>query len=64
VGPPATVQGAEALQAGAAVGWRWNGRDVLIADGSYVSMPDTPRNRASYPQPVVQQPGGRSRVPV
>jgi Transposase DDE domain len=45
------------LQAGAAQEWRWNGRDVYIADGSHVSMPDTPQNQASYPQPVVQQPG-------
>src|SRR3954470_23130200 len=45
------------LQATAADGWKWNGRDVFIADGSYLSMPDTPENRAAYPQPVVQQPG-------
>jgi Transposase DDE domain len=48
---------AEELQAGAAESWKWNGRSVFIADGSYVSMPDTPQNRAVYPQPVVQQPG-------
>jgi hypothetical protein len=30
---------------------------VFIADGSHVSMPDTPENQAAYPQPVVQQPG-------
>ena len=35
----------------------WNGRSVFIADGSHVSMPDTPENQARYPQPVVQQPG-------
>src|SRR4051794_20436805 len=45
------------LQAAAAAEWKWNGRSVFIADGSYLSMPDTPENRASYPQPVVQQPG-------
>jgi hypothetical protein len=45
------------LQAAAAEEWKWNGRDVFIADGSHVSMPDTPENQASYPQPVVQQPG-------
>lgn len=45
------------LQAGAVEEWRWNGRSVFIADGSHVSMPDTPENRAIYPQPVVQQPG-------
>ena len=38
-------------------GWKWNGRSVFIADGSHVWMPDTPENRAVYPQPVVQQPG-------
>jgi Transposase DDE domain len=45
------------LQAAAAAEWKWNGRSVFIADGSYLSMPDTPENRAVYPQPVVQQPG-------
>jgi hypothetical protein len=45
------------LQAAAAEDWKWNGRSVFVADGSYLSMPDTPENRATYPQPVVQQPG-------
>lgn len=48
---------AQQLQAGLPEGWKWNGRSVFIADGSHVSMPDTPQNQASYPQPVVQQPG-------
>jgi Transposase DDE domain len=48
---------ARELQAGAADQWKWNGRSVFIADGSHVSMPDTPENQAAYPQPVVQQPG-------
>src|SRR6266849_3126463 len=48
---------AQELQAGAADGWKWNGRSVFIADGSHVSMPDTPENQASYPQPPQQQPG-------
>jgi hypothetical protein len=30
---------------------------VFIADGPHVSMPDTPENRASYPQPPTQQQG-------
>src|SRR5580704_12379359 len=30
---------ARELQAGAAEGWRWNGRSVFIADGSHLSMP-------------------------
>jgi hypothetical protein len=37
--------------------WKWNGRNVFVADGSHVSMPDTPDNQAAYPQPVVQQEG-------
>src|SRR5215469_14608405 len=48
---------ARELQAAAAREWKWNGRDVLIADGSHVSMPDTPENQAAYPRPPAQQPG-------
>jgi Transposase DDE domain len=48
---------AQQLHADLPDGWRWNGRNVFIADGSHVSMPDTPENQAVYPQPVVQQPG-------
>src|SRR5438067_4527413 len=48
---------AQQLQAGLPEGWKWNGRNVFIADGSHVSMPDTPENQARYPQPVVQQDG-------
>ena len=48
---------AEELQAAAAEQWKWNGRNVFIADGSHVSMPDTPENQAVYPQPPTQQPG-------
>ena len=48
---------ARELQAGTADEWKWNGRNVFIADGSHVSMPDTPENQAVYPQPPTQQPG-------
>src|SRR4051812_2329333 len=48
---------AQQLQAGAADAWTWHGRSVFIADGSHVSMPDTPENQARYPQPPTQQPG-------
>jgi hypothetical protein len=48
---------AQQLQASLPEGWKWNGRNVFIADGSHVSMPDTPANQAGYPQPVVQQSG-------
>ena len=37
--------------------WKWNGRDVFIADGSHVSMPDTQQNQAAYPQVYNQKPG-------
>src|SRR5436190_21838875 len=48
---------AQQLQASAADAWKWNGRSVFIADGSHLSMPDTPENQAEYPQPPTQQPG-------
>jgi hypothetical protein len=48
---------AQQLQDGLPEGWKWHGRNVFIADGSHVSMPDTEENQAGYPQPVVQQPG-------
>src|SRR6516165_1488256 len=44
-------QTATELQAAAAEPWKWNGRNVFIADGTHVSMPDTAENQASYPQP-------------
>jgi hypothetical protein len=37
--------------------WRWKGRRVKIADGTTVSMPDTPTNQAAYPQSPSPQPG-------
>jgi hypothetical protein len=48
---------AQELQASVADWWKWNGRSVFIADGSHVSMPDTPENQAAYQQPRQQQPG-------
>jgi hypothetical protein len=48
---------AQELQSSAAEAWKWNGRSVFIADGSSVSMPDTPENQARYPQPPAQEPG-------
>jgi hypothetical protein len=52
-----TRRTAQQLQDGLPQGWKWHGRDVYIADGTHVSMPDTQENQASYPQPVVQKPG-------
>jgi hypothetical protein len=48
---------ARQLQDGLPQGWKWNGRDAYIADGSHVSMPDTPPNQAAYPQVYNQKPG-------
>jgi hypothetical protein len=48
---------AQPLQQSLPPAWKWNGRNVFIADGSHVSMPDTPDNQAAYPQPVVPQEG-------
>jgi len=48
---------AEELQGSLPEGWKWNGRNVFIADGSHVSMPDTQENQAAYPQPQAQRPG-------
>jgi hypothetical protein len=38
-------------------GWRWRGRVVKLADGTGISMPDTPGNQACYPQPCMQAKG-------
>jgi Transposase DDE domain len=37
--------------------WRWKGRPVKVADGTTLSMPDTPANQQAYPQPSSQKPG-------
>jgi hypothetical protein len=41
----------------AAAGWLWKGRAVKVADGTCLSMPDTPANQEAYPQPPSQKPG-------
>src|SRR5262249_325640 len=46
-----------AMQAPTPADWRWKGRRVKIADGTTVSMPDTPGNQAAYPQHNAQAPG-------
>lgn len=37
--------------------WLWHGRHVYLADGTTVSMPDTPENQAVYPQQPQQEKG-------
>lgn len=37
--------------------WRWRGRELKLADGTTVSMPDTAANQRCYPQNREQAPG-------
>lgn len=37
--------------------WCWRGRDVYLADGTGLSMPDTPENQLAFPQAKTQKPG-------
>jgi hypothetical protein len=46
-----------ALDARAERGWLWRGRRVYLFDGTTVTMPDTPKNQAAYPQVYNQGPG-------
>lgn len=47
----------EAVQRAAQPAWLFHGRDVKIVDGTTVTMPDTPKNQAAYPQAQPQKPG-------
>jgi len=46
-----------ALDAQADRHWLWQGRRVYLFDGTTVTMPDTPKNQAAYPQVYNQQSG-------
>jgi Transposase DDE domain len=48
---------ADRLGGSAPDGWLFHGRRVVLADGSSVSMPDTPANQRAYPQPRQQKAG-------
>lgn len=37
--------------------WLWCGRNVVIGDGSTITMADTPANQSAYPQMASQAPG-------
>jgi putative transposase len=52
-----TLQVADHLEQQVPADWRWKGKEVLLADGTVVTAPDTPENQAAYPQPPTQQPG-------
>ena len=47
----------KALEAKVDPQWLWNGRRVLMYDGSTVTMPDTPANQEAYPQVYNQKAG-------
>jgi hypothetical protein len=46
-----------ALHRQAGRGWLWQGRRVVVADGTTLSMPDSAANQRAYPQPDAQEPG-------
>jgi putative transposase len=45
------------LESEAPTHWLWHGRRVRVVDGSTVTMADTPKNQAEYPQLKSQKPG-------
>ena len=45
------------LDAQAPAEWLWHNRRVRVADGTTMTMPDTPKNQAEYPQQKNQKPG-------
>src|SRR5262245_29312523 len=55
--PRLTRDAADRVRDAAPEGWRFHGRRVVLADGSSVSMPDTPANQAAYPQHFSQRRG-------
>jgi hypothetical protein len=52
-----TRRTAQELQTSVPNKWKWRGRSVFIVDGSHVSMPDTAKNQATYPQTPTPKPG-------
>jgi DDE family transposase len=52
-----TLDVGQAVERAAPDSWLWKGRHVYVADGTTVSMPDTPSNQQAYPQPRTQKPG-------
>jgi len=50
-------QSGEMVEQQTPANWLWQGRRVLMVDGTTATMPDTPGNQASYPQQGGQLPG-------
>jgi hypothetical protein len=48
---------AQRLESNAPPSWRWQGRRVVLFDGTSVSMPDTPSLQQAYPQSATQAAG-------
>ena len=48
---------ARRLESTAPPSWRWQGRRVVLFDGTSVSMPDTPSLQQAYPQSATQAAG-------
>jgi hypothetical protein len=51
------VESARQLQEQAKVSWLWHGLHAKLVDGFTFTMPDTPENRAEFPQQKSQKPG-------
>ena len=51
------VQVGSRLEEEIPVDWLWHGRHVKLADGTTLTMPDTPANQQAYKQSTSQQPG-------
>ena len=51
------IQSGESLEKRIVTEHLWRGRNVLVIDGSTVSMPDTVENQKEYPQPSTQASG-------
>lgn len=60
---PAVVVRRLALQVGrrleeaAAEDWLWQGKHVMLVDGTTMTLPDTEENQQAFPQPTSQKPG-------
>jgi hypothetical protein len=52
-----TTELADGCEPAAPRRWLWQGRHVMLVDGTTASMPDTEANQAEYPQHVAQAPG-------